>query len=62
MKRLADLLVQEEGQALTEYGLILGLLAVACVAAVTTMGGNIKALLQSIATAIGGASGGTTTP
>jgi pilus assembly protein Flp/PilA len=63
MKRLADLLAAEDGQALTEYGLILGLLAVACVAAVTTMGGNIKNLLQSIATAIGGAGGGgTTTP
>ncbi|MBM3268598.1 MAG: Flp family type IVb pilin [Candidatus Sericytochromatia bacterium] len=63
MKRLRDLLVQEDGQALTEYGLILGLLAVACVAAVTAMGTNINALLQSIATAIGGAAGsGGSTP
>ncbi len=60
MKRLSDLVIQEDGQAMTEYGLILGLIAVACVAAVTLMGTNIKNLLQSVATSISGSSG--TTP
>lgn len=61
---LTNLLIQEDGQAMTEYGLILGLIAVACVAAVTLMGTDIKTLLQSIASSIGGAStgGSTTTP
>jgi pilus assembly protein Flp/PilA len=64
MKRLTNLLIQEDGQAMTEYGLILGLIAVACVATVTTMGTNIKTLLSSIATSLGGVStgGGGTTP
>lgn len=62
MKRLQDLLIQEDGQAMTEYGLILGLIAVACVAAVTLMGTNIKTLLQSVATSIGGTGGTGTTP
>lgn len=64
MKKLTDLLIQEDGQAMTEYGLILGLIAVACVAAVTLMGTNIKTLLNSVATSIGGSSGtsSSTTP
>jgi len=52
---MKGLLIQEDGQAMTEYGLILGLIAVACVAAVTLMGTNIKNLLQSVATSISGA-------
>ncbi|MBM3275796.1 MAG: Flp family type IVb pilin [Candidatus Sericytochromatia bacterium] len=56
--------MREDGQAMTEYGLTLGLIAVACVAAVTTMGTHIKTLLSSIATSLGGVAsgGGSTTP
>ncbi|MNL32346.1 Flp/Fap pilin component [compost metagenome] len=39
---------EEEGQALTEYGLIMGLIAVVCVGALTTMGGKINTLLGTI--------------
>jgi len=40
---------QEEGQALAEYGLILALIAVVCIAALTLLGGNISTTLSNIA-------------
>jgi pilus assembly protein Flp/PilA len=39
----------ESGQALVEYGLILGLIAVVCVAALTLLGTNVSSMLNSIA-------------
>jgi pilus assembly protein Flp/PilA len=39
----------EEGAALVEYGMLVGLIAVICVAAVTTVGTQVARLLQSIA-------------
>jgi pilus assembly protein Flp/PilA len=43
----------EDGQALVEYALILGLIAVFSITALTTLGGNVSAVLNSIASAIG---------
>jgi pilus assembly protein Flp/PilA len=40
--------VREEGQALVEYGLILGLIAVVCVAALTALGLGVEGLLNEI--------------
>jgi pilus assembly protein Flp/PilA len=48
-------LKSEEGQALVEYGLILALVAVVCIAALQALGANVAGQLQAIATAIGGA-------
>ncbi len=45
----------EEGQALVEYGLILALVAVVCIAALTALGINVAAQINAIASAIGGA-------
>ncbi len=42
----------EEGQGLAEYGLILALIAVVCIAALTTMGGAISTKLGAINTAL----------
>jgi pilus assembly protein Flp/PilA len=39
----------EEGQALVEYGLILALIAVVSVGALTALGVNVAAQLQTIA-------------
>jgi pilus assembly protein Flp/PilA len=39
---------KEEGQGLAEYGLILALIAVVCVAALIALGGGIAATLGSI--------------
>ena len=42
----------EEGQGLAEYGLILALIAVVCIAALTTMGTSISGKLGEINTAL----------
>jgi pilus assembly protein Flp/PilA len=45
----------EEGQALVEYALILGLVAVVAIGALTLLGTNVTAVLSQIANAIPGA-------
>jgi pilus assembly protein Flp/PilA len=42
-------LLEDEGQSLAEYGLILALIAVVAIAAVTALGGNISSYLQQVA-------------
>lgn len=42
----------EEGQGLAEYGLILALIAVVCIAALTTLGTGVAAKLGQVATAL----------
>ncbi len=44
----------EDGQALAEYGLILGLIAVVAILALTAMGAAISGQLGSISSALGG--------
>ncbi len=39
----------EEGAALVEYGLLVGLIAVVCIVAITAVGTNVKALFSAIA-------------
>jgi pilus assembly protein Flp/PilA len=46
----------EEGQALVEYGLILGLIAVVAIAALTLLGGAITGKLDVVNSAFGGSS------
>ncbi|MBA3337811.1 MAG: Flp family type IVb pilin [Chloroflexia bacterium] len=38
----------EEGQGLVEYGLIIALIAVVCIAALTALGTGVSGTLQSI--------------
>ena len=42
----------EEGQGLAEYGLILALIAVVCVAALTTLGTSVSDLLDKLSGSI----------
>ncbi len=42
----------EEGQGLAEYGLILALVAIACIVALTALGGSIAGVLNRIAGSI----------
>ena len=44
----------EEGQALAEYGLILGLIAVVAIAALTALGLGLSGKLGSVTSALGG--------
>jgi pilus assembly protein Flp/PilA len=57
LKKIKNLVVQEEGQALTEYGLIIGLVAVACIAAIGLLSGGIKDLLGEVGAKLTGANG-----
>jgi len=42
----------EDGQSLSEYGLILALIAVVAIAALTTLGTNIGDMFEKVATKI----------
>lgn len=44
----------EEGAALVEYGMLVGLISVICVVAVTTLGTEISTAFGNIATALSG--------
>jgi len=49
---IRNILIDEEGQGLAEYGLILGLIAVACIAAVVFLSGKISAILSNVGSSI----------
>lgn len=46
-----------KGQGLAEYGLIIGLIAVICIASLNATGGSIKGLLELCHTAAAGGTG-----
>jgi pilus assembly protein Flp/PilA len=45
---------EEEGAALTEYGLLVGLIALACVAAIADIGQALNAMFTAIAAFLNG--------
>lgn len=49
---IRNILVDEQGQGLAEYGLILGLIAVLCIVAVLFLSGQIKAILSNVGNSI----------
>jgi len=55
---IRNLLANEEGQTLTEYALILVLIAVVAIGAVTLLGGGISNVLDRITTGLGPVGGG----
>lgn len=48
-----QMVVRQEGQGMTEYGLIIALVAVVLIAVLTGMGEGIKAKFVDICTALG---------
>ncbi|MCI2257072.1 Flp family type IVb pilin [Domibacillus sp. PGB-M46] len=60
LELMKGLLIEEEGQGMTEYGLILGLIAIAAVAALGFLSDDIRATFEDIADQLPGT--GTETP
>ena len=52
LRNFRSVLADEQGQGLGEYGLILGLIAVVCIAAVTFLSGKIQGLLSAVGSSI----------
>jgi len=57
MRKAQKLLKGEQGATMVEYGLMVALIAVVCIAAVTTLGTNISTKFDSTATSVGAAGG-----
>lgn len=51
--KMMELLKDDAGQGMVEYGLILALIAVVVVGALATMGGNISSMFTSVAGKLG---------
>jgi len=52
LKKFRAMVKDEKGQALAEYGLILALIAVVCVAALILLGQNLDVTLRAIVAAL----------
>jgi pilus assembly protein Flp/PilA len=57
INKMRNLIVAEEGQGMTEYGLVLGVIAIAVVGVLVTMRGKIVALFTNANTALDSATG-----
>lgn len=55
MKKMKALLVEEQGQGMTEYGLVLGIIAVAVVTALVTLRGQIVGMFTEVVNTVTGA-------
>ena len=49
---LADVLDNEEGQGITEYALILALIAIVAIAALSFLGGKVTSVLSTVGSSI----------
>ena len=49
---IARIFADEDGQGLTEYALILALIAVVAIVALTLLGGNVTSVLNTIASSL----------
>jgi pilus assembly protein Flp/PilA len=62
LKKIKALFVEEEGQGMTEYGLVLGIIAVAVVGILALMRTQIVTMFQNVLNAITGKTTGDTPP
>jgi pilus assembly protein Flp/PilA len=58
--KMKALLTEEKGQGMTEYGLVLGVIAVAVVGLLVTLRGQIVTMFNNVVTAVTGATTGNT--
>ncbi|MFZ7943940.1 Flp family type IVb pilin [Neobacillus sp. 19] len=52
LQKLKNLVIEEEGQAMTEYGLLIGLISVAVVATLLLIGPELKTLFTTVKNAL----------
>lgn len=62
LNKLKGLVVEEQGQGMTEYGLVLGFIAVAAIAALITLRTEIIEMFNDVVTAVQGRPDPNTTP
>ncbi len=60
LKQIVNFLKDEEGASAVEYGLIVGLIAVAVVVILGTMGGGLNTLFTTVSDEVTNANTGTT--
>jgi pilus assembly protein Flp/PilA len=53
MQKIRNFIKNEEGATMVEYGLMLALIAVVCIAAVTLIGGNANNTFTNVAANLG---------
>jgi len=53
-ERLKNLIISEEGQGMTEYIIIVALIAIAAIGVITVFGDNIRALFKASTNALAG--------
>ena len=53
MRKLVAFLVDEDGATAVEYGLMVAMIAVGCIAAFTVLGGDLQSLFGSTETGVG---------
>jgi pilus assembly protein Flp/PilA len=52
LKSIKNVMINEDGATLVEYGLLIALVAAACIAVVTTFSGKIQAVFTKVGNAI----------
>ena len=52
MKHMKRLFKEEDGQAMTEYGLLVGLISIAAIAVIVLIGPQLKRLFQAVVNAL----------
>jgi pilus assembly protein Flp/PilA len=62
MKKIAGLFIEEKGQGMTEYGLILGLIALAVVGGLTLFGQGLDEKFDEVVAKLKGTTTTPTTP
>jgi pilus assembly protein Flp/PilA len=50
-----SLLADDEGATLVEYSLVVALISVACIVAITYLGGKVKSIFSTIGNSVSGA-------
>lgn len=59
---LKNFVREEEGATMIEYGLMVALIAVVCIAVIGALGGSLQGMFESVETEVSGVSGDAAAP